>query len=277
MSLLEPISHALAAILAGAHSALTSLGADPDTGPTWVACLTLLVVAVRLCLLPAAVHALRLTRASARARPAVRDLAARYRHRTDPDSVRAHLTERRRLNAEHGVSRLGCLPLLLQLPVWIALYQLVSHAALGVPTGPLDAPLVTSLAAATVAGVPLAASGYLGAGPGHLAVVAGLAGVAALLSFVTQRVFVAQNAVPWEPQDGTRPELVEALSTTQQLLPLVSAGGLLLAGGLVPVALLVYWVCSQAWTLAWSATVWRWWPTPGSPAAARAAGRAAAA
>lgn len=275
MSLLDPISHALAATLAAAHTGLTSLGADPDGGLTWIACLTLLVIAVRLCVLPAAVHGVRLAHASARARPHLRDLAARHRGRTDADSLRDQLAERRRINAEHGVSRLGCLPLLLQLPVWIGLYHLVSAAAAGVPTGLLDAGLVASLGAATVAGVPLAASGYLGGGPVHLAVVLGLAAVAAGLSFVVQRVFVAQNTVPMTAPDGARPELADALATTQQLLPLVSAGGLLLAGGLVPVALLVYWVCSQAWTLAWSAAVWRWWPTPGSPAAARAAARAA--
>jgi YidC/Oxa1 family membrane protein insertase len=37
----------------------------------------------------------------------------------------------------------------------------------------------------------------------------------------------------------------------------------------VPVALLVYWVCSSTWTLAQSAAITRWWPTPGTPAAAR--------
>jgi len=40
----------------------------------------------------------------------------------------------------------------------------------------------------------------------------------------------------------------------------------------VPVALLVYWVCSSRWTLVQSAVVWRWFPTPGSAAATRAAG-----
>ena len=33
--------------------------------------------------------------------------------------------------------------------------------------------------------------------------------------------------------------------------------------GVVPVALLVYWVCSSAWTLGQSAVVARWFPTPG--------------
>jgi YidC/Oxa1 family membrane protein insertase len=59
------------------------------------------------------------------------------------------------------------------------------------------------------------------------------------------------------------------MARTQQLMPALSAVGLLVAGGVVPVALLVYWVCNAVWTFAQSAVVWRWFPTPGSPAAAR--------
>ena len=36
-----------------------------------------------------------------------------------------------------------------------------------------------------------------------------------------------------------------------------------------PVALLAYWVFNSVWTLGQSAVIWRWFPTPGSPAASR--------
>jgi YidC/Oxa1 family membrane protein insertase len=62
----------------------------------------------------------------------------------------------------------------------------------------------------------------------------------------------------------------DAMARAQQVLPVVSALSLLLAAGVVPVAMLAYWVCNGAWTLGQSAVVWRWFPTPGSPAAARA-------
>jgi len=41
------------------------------------------------------------------------------------------------------------------------------------------------------------------------------------------------------------------------------------AGSVVPMALLAYWVCNGVWTLGQSAVIWRWFPTPGSPAAER--------
>lgn len=263
MSVLDPLSHALAALVTAAHTGLTSLGADPDSGTTWVLCLALVVLAVRLALLPLVVRGVRHAHASARARPQLRALQERYRHRTDLEGRQELAREARRLAAEHRVPRLGLLPALVQLPIWIALYRLVSDVAAGSTVGALSSALVASFGAATVLAVPLADRGYLGAGWPHLVAVAGLASVAAVLSFVTQRWLVAPNAL-----GGDVPE---AVVRAQQLMPAISAVGLLVAGGVVPVALLVYWVCNGTWTLGQSYVVWRWFPTPGSPAAARRA------
>jgi YidC/Oxa1 family membrane protein insertase len=261
MSLLDPLSHALAAIIAAAYAAITTLGADPASGSTWVLCIATLVAVVRVAMLPLVIHGVRQAHAGARARPQLQALAQRYRNRRDPDSLRAYSQERRRIAAEHDMSALGCLPMLVQVPIWLALYHLVADVAAGTPVGAVDAGLVASLGTATLLGVPLAAHGYLGGGPVHLVVVAGLAATAALLSYVTQRCLVAPNTV--------LTDLPETMARVQQLIPAVSAVGLLVAGGVVPVALLVYWVCNSTWTLGQSAIVWRWFPTPGSPAALR--------
>ncbi|WP_088286637.1 membrane protein insertase YidC [Kineosporia sp. A_224] len=262
---LAPLTTALSAVVATAHTGLTSLGADPSSGAVWVLCIAAVVVVVRVALLPLAAHGVRLAHASARARPHLLELTRRYKGRRDAASLRALAEGRRRITAEHGVPRLGLLPLLVQLPLWTALYHLVAQAAAGVPVGAMDAALVASLGAATVLGVPLAERGYLGAGAAHLLVVAGLAGTAALLSWVTQTYLVAPNTV--------LADVPEAVARVQQLVPVLSAAGLLVAAGFAPVALLVYWVCNALWTLAQQAVVTRWFPTPGSPAAARAAGR----
>ncbi|GII77742.1 membrane protein insertase YidC [Sphaerisporangium rufum] len=261
MSLLDPLSHALAAVAAATHTGLTSLGADPASGATWVLCVAAVVTAVRLAILPLAAYGVRSAHAAARARPRLDELARRHRGRKDPESVRAFMAERRRIAAEHRMSRLGCLPALVQLPFWMALYHLLSDVAAGVPVGALGPDLVASLGTATLLGVPLAERGYLGGGWTHLLVVAGLAGTAALLSYVTQRYLVAPNTV--------LADAPEMMVRAQQMMPTLSALGLLVAGGVVPVALLVYWVCNALWTLGQSAAVLRWFPTPGSPAAAR--------
>jgi hypothetical protein len=173
MSLLDPFSHALAAVVAAAQVGLTSLGADPTAGYTWLLAIAAVVVAVRLALLPLVVHGVRLAHASASAQPHLRDLSERYRNRKDPESMRQFLEERRRITTEHGVPRLGCLPLLIQLPIWLSLYHLLAEVAGGASVGAMTPELVASLGAAAVLGVPLAERGYLGGGATHLAVVAG--------------------------------------------------------------------------------------------------------
>jgi YidC/Oxa1 family membrane protein insertase len=263
MSLLDPLSHALAGVLASAHAGLTSLGLDPASGPVWVLSIAAVVVGVRVALLPLVAHGVRAAHASARARPQLRELTERYRDRRDPASLRQLTEERRRIAAEHRLSPWGCLPVVAQLPVWFALYHLLSGVATGATVGAMDTGLVASLGAATVLGIPLADRGYVG-GPAHLAVVGAIAGAAALLSYVTQKYVVAPNAVV----DG----LSETMARAQQLMPVLSATGLLVAGGVVPVALLVYWVLNSSWTLGQSAVIARWFPTPGTPAAARRLG-----
>lgn len=261
MSVLAPFTHALAAVLAATHSTLSALGADPSAGPTWVLCIAAVVVVVRLALLPFAVHGVRQAHAAARARPALRALAAKYRGRTDLDSLRAMTAERRRITQEHRLSRWGVLTALAQIPVWLALYDVLRSVAGGVPVGAVGAGVVASLGAATLLGIPLVQRGYLGGGAAHLALAVGLALVAATLSYVTQRLFVAPNTV--------LSDLPDAMARAHQLMPTISALGLLMAGSVAPLALLVYWVCNSTWTLAQSAVVWHWFPTPGSPAAER--------
>lgn len=262
MSILDPLTHALAAVLAAAHTTVTSLGLDPAAGHTWLLSIAAIVVLVRLALLPLVVHGVRLAHANAHARPQLRELTERYRGRTDADSLRALMAERREVMGEHGRSRLGCLPLLLQLPVWLALYHLLADVASREPVGAMGIAMTTSLSAATVAGVHLAERGYLGGGLPQLAVVASLALVAATTSYVSQRFFVAPNLVA--------DEVPEAMARAQALMPTLSAAGLLVAGSFVPVALLAYWACNNLWTLGQSAIIARWWPTPGSPAAGSA-------
>lgn len=262
-AVLTPLTHALAAALAAAHAGLTGFGIDPTSAGGWLLSLAAVVLGVRIALLPAVVHGLRVSHATARARPQLHQLTERFRDRRDPQSRQAFAAERRRIAAEHRIPRFGFVTMLIQLPIWLALYQLISGVATGHQVGALDAGLVASFGGAALLGVRMAARGYLGAGPTHLAVVVVLACLAAALSFVTQRYLVAPTMISTD-----QPAI---LLLVQQLLPVLSAVGLLVAAGAVPVALLIYWVINSAWTLGQSAVIWRWFPTPGSPAAERRA------
>ncbi|GAB49450.1 membrane protein insertase YidC [Mobilicoccus pelagius] len=267
--LLAPFAHAVAAALAGTHHVLVSTGLAPDAGLTWVLAIAGLVLAVRLLLLPVAIHSVRLARASALARPHLTAVRERYRGRTDPASLRAQSEELRRVQAEHGVSRLGCLPVLLQLPVLFALYHVLADVAAGRTLGALDAALVASAGSAAVLGVHLAdRAGALLTSPGHFVVVAALALCSAGLGYATQRWFVLPNT----SLEGMPAQLADV----QRLLPVLSAAGLLVAAASVPAGLLVYWVASNAVTLVQQAVVTTWFPTPGTEAHACREARLAA-
>lgn len=255
---LSPLTHLVAAALAATHTLVTRLGLDPGGGAAWLLAVVGLVIAVRVVLLPLTAHSVRLARATGSARPQLTELRRRHRGRTDLQSRRELAAEQRRIHAEHGVSRAGCLPVLLQLPILFALYHVLAGVARGEPVGAMDAVLVAAAGSASLLGVSLADRLDLSAAPEQVAVVAGLAVTAALLSYATQRWFVLPNLV----LEG----MPQALADAQRMTPVLSAAGLLVAAGAVPVGLLLYWVASNTWTLGQQAVVTRWFPTPGSPA-----------
>lgn len=261
--MLDPLKSVLSALMSAAHSLVTQLGADPGGSLAWCLSIAAIVVVVRTLLLPITVHQVRNARRMALARPRMQELARRYEGRTDADSVRAMMQERRALSAEHGVSRLGCLPVLLQLPIWFALYHLLADVAAGTPVGAMDASQVRLFDEARLVGTGLSDSGVLGQDVSHVAVVLCLGVLVAAVSFVTQRFLVLPNT--------TTEGMPDAMQQATRVMPTVSALGLLAAGAFVPVGLLVYWVLSQAWTMAQSFVVWRWFPSPGTPAAQRRA------
>ena len=270
-TLLSPVTHAVAAVLAATHDAAAALGRSPGSASAWLLAVALLVVIVRTALLPVTIHAVRSSHARAHAAPQLRELRNRYAGSRDLEQLTAMRAEQQAIHAEHGVSGWSLAPMLLQLPLFYALYRVISDLTAGHSVGALDAGLVASASAASLAGVHL--TSHLGTTmassvPAGL-VLAAVALVAAALSFLTQRWFVLPMT------DVT--DLSEAMAGVQRLLPWLGAVGVLAAAAFVPAGLVVYWCCNNAWTFAQQALVWRFAPTPGSPAAARreATGRGA--
>lgn len=266
MNPINPLSHALAAVLAGAHALASSLGLAPASAAAWLAALALLVVAVRGLTVPLVLRGVRDSHARARARPQLLALQERYAGRLDAEGLRAVRAERRAIHSEHGVASWGLAPALLQLPLLLALYRVVSQVTGGHPLGALDAGLVASAASASVLGLHLSTRlGQLHAAPAGLAALAAVAVVSALLSYATSRWFT----VPMSDPTG-QPEL---LVKAQRWMPVAGAVGVLAAAWVVPAGLVVYWFLSNLWTFAQQGLVWRFAPTPGSAAALRRAAR----
>lgn len=268
--LFTPVTSALASVLAGTHTLATSLGLAAGSASAWLLSIALLVVAVRTLLLPLVVRGVRDAHARAKARPQLLDLQRRYAGWRDLESLQRLRAAKREVHAEHGVSAWGLAPALLQLPLLFALYRVISDVTAGHGVGALDAGLVASASSASVLGLHL--SSRLGAtlqqSPAAALALLAVAALAALASYATQRWFV----LPMTDPTG-QPEL---MSSMQRVMPALGAVGVLVSAWFVPAGLVVYWCLNNLWTFAQQGLVWRFAPTPGSPAAARREARVAA-
>jgi YidC/Oxa1 family membrane protein insertase len=268
LALLSPVTNAVAAVLAATHDAAGALGLTPGSAGAWLLAVLLLVVAVRTVLLPVTIHGVRSSHARAHAAPQLRELRQRYAGSRDLEQLTAMRAEQKAIHAEHGVSGWSLAPALLQLPLFYALYRVVSDLTAGHSVGALDAGLVASASAASVAGLDLTShlGPTLGSSlPAGLVMVAVALG-AALLSLLAQRWFVLPTT--------NVADLPEGMATVQRLMPWLGAVGVLAAAAFVPAGLIVYWLFNNAWTFAQQGLIWRFAPTPGSPAAARREARA---
>lgn len=85
-------------------------------------------IIVRIIILPLMFYQMKSSRKTMDLQPQLKALQAKYPDR-DQDSMRAMQEEQRKLYAEAGVNPVaGCLPLLVQMPVLIALYQAIFRA-----------------------------------------------------------------------------------------------------------------------------------------------------
>lgn len=232
---------------------------DPAGGAAWALAIVLLVLVVRSLLLPLAVAQIRSTRAAQALQPEVD--ALRAHHGTD---VQGFGTAVLALRRDRGVSPLaGCLPALLQVPVFLALLHVlrrITPGADGLYTWS-DA-LTRQAAAAEVLGAPLSSPLTLGGPPSGWGVALLLMVAMSLTSFLTQRLVQRRSG----PVQGPA-------ATVQRLLLYGMPAGLFVSGFLFPIGVLLYWAASNLWTLGQQLVLLRRFPPPAPVTAPSAADR----
>jgi YidC/Oxa1 family membrane protein insertase len=238
---MAPFYAVISALLVGWYRLLTDvLALDPAGGLAWLLAIVGLTVVVRAALLPLFLRQLHSTRALQALQPRVQELQRRHGH--DRERLARETME---LYRESGTSPFAsCLPMLVQVPVFLALFRLVDHAANG---GTGHALLTDTLAArlgdAVLLGhLPLSAT-FLHPG-GHLGVQL-LAG--ALVLVMIASTYLTQRLAP--TPTTTAPALPAQQRTLLTVLPVVFAVG----GIAFPLGVLVYWATSNLWTLGQSA------------------------
>ena len=254
--IMTPLYYAISAILVAWHAVLTKLGMDPDGGGTWVLSIVGLTLVVRALLIPLFVRQIKASRNMQLIQPKVKELQKKYGH----DRERL-AQETMKLYKESGTNPFSsCLPILIQMPIFLALFRLLDHHAEEGGVAFLTADLATSFVNADLFGsIPIEATFLRSGGDVSVQILAAVLVVAmTATTFTTQRQLMSKNM----PPDALTGPYAQQQKLLLYVLPVVFAVG----GIAFPIAVLFYWTTSNVWTMGQQFYVIRNNPAPGTAA-----------
>jgi len=237
----------IAGTLALWHAAFSTV-LPPAGGAAWALAIAFLVLTVRSLLFPLFVSQLRSQRAVQALQPEIQ--ALREQH---GDDKQAFSTAVLALQRDRGVNPLaGCLPALLQLPVFIALLHVLRRIAPGADGlySWSDA-LTDQAAAASLWGVPISSTFGATGSPAGWLLPAALAATMGLTLHLTQR-YVQRRSGP----------VTGPAAQVQGLLLYGLPLGAFASGFFFPVGVLLYWTVSNLFTLGQQVHLLRRFPPP---------------
>ena len=260
-AIMWPLYWVCSVVLTGFHD-LLSLVFPSGSGASWVLSIVGLTLVVRAALIPLFVKQIKSSRNMQLIQPRVRELQKKYGH----DRERL-AQETMALYKETGTNPFSsCLPILVQMPIFLALFRIIDQAAKGIGHGVLTTEEAVSFANATLFGVPISRT-FINAGGdiGVQILAAALVVAMTITTFTTQRQLMSKNM----PPDALTGPYAQQQKVLLYVLPLVFAVG----GVAFPIGVLVYWTTSNLWTMCQQFYVIRRNPAPGTPAAAAKAER----
>ncbi|HEU5036097.1 MAG TPA: membrane protein insertase YidC [Nocardioides sp.] len=256
---MTPLYYAISAVLVAWHWLFTNVvQMNPDGGATWVLSIIGLTLTVRAALIPLFVKQIKSSRNMQLIQPKVKELQKKYGH----DRERL-AQETMKLYRESGTNPFAsCLPILIQMPIFLALFRLLDHhAANGSGIAFLTDELAASFGNSELFGViPLKATFLQSGGSVAVQLVAALLVVAmTATTFTTQRQLMSKNM----PPDALTGPYAQQQKLLLYVLPVVFAVG----GIAFPIGVLFYWTTSNLWTMGQQFYVIRNNPAPGTAAA----------
>ncbi|MGA8248877.1 MAG: membrane protein insertase YidC [Nocardioides sp.] len=253
--ILTPLYYAVSGILIAWHE-LFSLVLPSSGGMSWVLSIVGLTLVVRAALIPLFVKQIKSSRNMQLIQPKVKELQKKYGH----DRERL-AQETMNLYRETGTNPFAaCLPLLVQSPIFIALFRLLDQAAKhNKANGFLSATDTASLKNAKLFGSMPISDTFLGTSQTDVKVLAAVLVVAmTATTFTTQRQLMSKNM----PKDAMSGPYAQQQKMLLYVLPVAFAAG----GVAFPIGVLVYWTTTNAWTMGQQFYVIRRNPAPGTPA-----------
>jgi YidC/Oxa1 family membrane protein insertase len=268
-TLLWPIKWVVEAILVLFHTMLEGVGLDGDAGLTWVLSIVGLVLVIRAALIPIFVKQIKSQRRMLEVAPQIKKIQDKYKGKKDQFSREAMSRETMAMYKKTGTNPLSsCLPLLLQMPIFFALFSVLNNAqhvnADGSRTpgvGLLNPELSESFGTSSLFGIA----------PLHLAISTANGNVAVIIIAVVMVILMTGSQFITQLQIMSKNQSAEMKASPmykQQrillyLLPLVFA----FSGFTFPLGVMFYWLVSNFWTMGQQFLVIRNMPTPGSEAA----------
>jgi YidC/Oxa1 family membrane protein insertase len=256
-AIILPLYYVTSAILLAWHWVF-ALVLPYDSGWSWALSIVGLTATIRALLIPLFVRQIKASRNMQLLQPKVKELQKKYGH----DRQRLS-QETMKLYQDSGTNPFAsCLPLILQAPVFLALFRLLDNAAHGNEKGLLTHAQAKSLADATWLGAKLAdrfIDFWQGSAPWPVGVVT----IVLVLSmtattFTTQRQLMRKNM----PESA----LTGPYAQQQKMLLYVLPPAFAIGGIFFPIGVLIYWTTSNLWTMGQQFYVIRNNPAPGTPA-----------
>ncbi|HST47078.1 membrane protein insertase YidC [Jatrophihabitans sp.] len=258
------------------YQLFTLLGMNEESGLTWALSIIMLVVTARLLLFRFFVKQVHYQRRMQEMQPKIKKL--QEKHKGDKATLQREMMALQQAEGFNPIS--GCLPMLLQIPIFISLFHVLKHISnsVGLPTGARGLTLygftekqTTDAAHAKLFNAPLAASlresseKILQLG-GHVSttrtVTLVLVLVSALATFLTQRAVIANQTTPPEGQ----------AAMIQRLMLVGIPISVVVSGFIFPLGVLLYWFTSNLWTLGQQYYIFRFHPHTPVAATAGAGG-----
>jgi YidC/Oxa1 family membrane protein insertase len=268
--LLNPLYSAVAWVIMQLHALFGALF-GPSSGWAWALTIAFLVIIMRLILLPLFIKQMHATRKMTALAPQVAELRKKYKN--DRQKLNE---ETMKLYRENGANPLaGCLPVVAQLPVFFALFNVLRAISLDEPKYGLTPAVVHSAQTAHILGVTVAdrflstllpPTLFPGIGTSQRIVIILTVIVSATTTFLTVRQSMKRGMTP--QVDPNNP-MASSQKFMQYIVPVFALSGLYWQYGLV-----LYWVSTNLWTLGQQYVLFKRFPPP-VPAGAAAASAAA--
>ena len=264
-AILAPFRWIMSWLLGAFHTVLEMAGMSPDSGWTWALSILLLVVLIRTLLIPLFVKQINAQRSMQAIQPELQKLQAKYKGKKDSLSRQAMALEQQALMKEHKANPFAaCLPLLIQMPFFFALYQVLIGARGAAERGEgmdaLSADQIRSFEGSTIFGARMSDTLLRSFDQANTVAVVIVALILIVLMsgsmFFMQKMLMTKNM--------TQTALTGPMMQTQQIMlyamPLIFGIG----GINFPIGVLLYWTYSNFWAVGQ-----QWWiirnnPTPGS-------------